>query len=252
MVTAAEKTAAFRAAHGPGGNGLVLGNVSTPGLARGLQDLGYAALGTSSAGLADDLGLRDGAPELETLLDNAIAIAAHVELPVSADLENGRAEALDAVADLYRRVAEAGLAGASIEDAITPDGELFPVETARHRLKAALTGARQASPDFVLTARTEVFLSPRPDLGEAIARLRAYEAAGADVLFAPGLPLEALDQVLASISRPLNLLMSPAHASHFSELFSRGIRRISLGAGLTRTGRAAALAAAAQALGDGS
>ena len=252
MVTAAEKTAAFRAAHGPGGNGLVLGNVSTPGLARGLQDLGYAALGTSSAGLADDLGLRDGEPDHQALVDNAIAIAGWVDIPVSADLENGRAEALDALADLYRRVAEAGLAGGSIEDAITPDGELFPVETACRRLEAALTGARQASPDFVLTARTEVFLSPRPDLGEAIARLRAYEAAGADVLFAPGLPLEALDQVLASISRPLNLLMSPAHASHFSELFSRGVCRISLGAGLTRTGRAAALAAAAQALGGGS
>lgn len=250
MVTAAQKTAAFRAAHDPG-QSLVLGNVSTPGLARALQDLGYAAVATSSAALADDLGLRDGAPDLQTLMDNAIAIAAHVDIPVSADLENGRLQSLDGLSDLCHRVADAGLAGASIEDAVTPDGELFPLETACRRLEAALRGARQASTDFVLTARTEVFLSPRPDLGEAVARLRAYEAAGADVLFAPGLPLEALDQVLASVSRPLNLLMSPADASRFAELFGRGVGRISLGAGLTRAGRSAALAAAAHVLGGG-
>lgn len=249
MVSAAAKAAAFRAMHAPGGLGLVLGNVSTPGLARMLQGQGYRALGTTSAGLADDLGLSDGEPDAEALLLNAAAIAQAVDLPVSADLENGRGAALEEVEAYYRRAAQLGLAGASIEDSVAPDSELFSVDKAAARLSAALKGARGICSDFVMTARTEVFQSPKPELGDAIARLQVYEAAGADVLFVPGLPLDALDQVLEAVSRPLNVLMTPTHGAAFADLFDRGVRRISLGAGLTRAARRAASDAAAAALG---
>jgi 2-methylisocitrate lyase-like PEP mutase family enzyme len=235
--------------HAPGALGLVLGNASTPGLARMLQGQGYQAVGTTSAGLADDLGLSDGEPGAEALLLNAAAIAKAVGLPVSADLENGRVSALEEVEAYYRRAAQLGLAGASIEDSVAPDSELFSIGEAAARLSAALKGARGICPDFVMTARTEVFQSPKPELGDAIARLQAYEAAGADVLFVPGLPLDALDKVLAAVSRPLNVLMSPAHGAAFADLFDRGVRRISLGAGLTRAARRAASDAAAAALG---
>lgn len=249
MVSVIAKARALRAMHADGAPGLVLGNVSSPGLARALQVRGYRALGTTSAGLADDLGLTDGEPDAEALLLNAAAVARSVVLPVSADLENGRGATPRDVEAFYRRAAQLGLAGASIEDSVAPDGALFPLEDASRRLSAALRGAGEICPDFVMTARTEVFLSPRPDLSEAIARLRAYEAAGAHVLFAPGLPLEALDQVLSVIRRPLNVLMSPANADAFPDLFARGVRRISLGAGLVRAARHAAADVAATALG---
>jgi len=223
---------------------LVLANTATPELARALQAMGYAALGTTSAGFAERTGLKDGQAGAEALLMHALEIADSVELPMSADLENGRAATLQAVSEYYRRAAAGGLAGASIEDAVTPDGDLFPLEIARDRLCAAIEGVRQISSDFVLTARTEVFLSPRPALAEAIRRLQAYEACGADVLFAPGLPLEALDTVLGAVRRPLNLLMSPEDATAFPGLFDRGVRRISLGAALARRGTAAAAVAA--------
>lgn len=249
MVNAAAKAAAFRAMHAPGAPGLVLGNVSTPGLARMLEGQGYQALGTTSAGLADDLGLGDGEPDAEALLLNAVAIAEAVDLPVSADLENGRSGSLDEVEAYYRRAAQLGLAGASIEDSVAPDSELFSIDEAAARLSAALKGARGICPDFVMTARTEVFQSPKPELGDAIARLQAYEAAGADVLFAPGLPLDALDQVLSAIRQPVNVLMTPTDGARFPDLFARGVRRISLGAGLTRAALHAASGAAATALG---
>lgn len=250
MVSAATQAAVFRAMHAPGSPGFVMGNVSTPGLARMLQGQGYEALGTTSAGFADDLGLSDGEPDAEALLLNAGAIAQAVDLPVSADLENGRGAAIGEVEAFYRRAAQLGLAGASIEDSIATDAALFTIEDAVGRVAAALRGARGICTDFVLTARTEMFQSPKPDLGEAIARLQAYEAAGADVLFAPGLPLDALDTVLSAISRPLNVLMNPAHAAGFADLFDRGVTRISLGAGLSRAARRAASDAAAAALGS--
>lgn len=249
MVSAAAKAAAFRAMHAPGAPGLVLGNVSTPGLARVLQGQGYRALGTTSAGLADDLGLRDGGPDAETLLLNAAAIAQAVDLPTSADLENGRGASLGEVEAYFGRAAQMGLAGASIEDSLAPDGELFPIDDAIGRLAAALRGARGICSDFVVTARTEVFQSRRPALGDAIARLQAYEAAGADVLFAPGLPLDALGRVLSAVSRPVNVLMTPADGARFPDLFAQGVRRISLGAGFTRAALHAASGAAAIALG---
>jgi 2-methylisocitrate lyase-like PEP mutase family enzyme len=249
VVSAANKAAAFRAMHAPGAPGLVLGNVSTPSMARMLQGQGYQALGTTSAGLADDLGLSDGEPDAESLLLNAAAIAQAVDLPVSADLENGRGATLGEVEAYYRRAAQQGLAGASIEDSVAPDGELFSIDEATDRLSAALRGARGICPDFVMTARTEVFQSPEPELSKAITRLQAYEAMGADVLFAPGLPLDVLDQLLSAISQPVNVLMTPADGARFPDLFARGVRRISLGAGLTRAALHAASGAAATALG---
>ncbi len=248
MVSASEKATIFRAAHASTGPGLLLGNVSTPGLAAAVQALGFQAVGTSSAGLAEDMGLKDGEPGLDALLTNASAIAAAVDVPVSADLENGRAKGLQSLGEVYRSAASAGLAGASIEDSVAPDGALLSRDCAAQRVAAALAGARAANRDFVLTARTEVFFSPHPSLDEAIVRLLTYEAAGADVLFAPGLPLESLEHVLSVVTRPLNVLMKPSDAARFPDLFSRGVRRISLGASLSRASLVAAAQQAAAAL----
>ncbi|MFN3352598.1 MAG: isocitrate lyase/phosphoenolpyruvate mutase family protein [Brevundimonas sp.] len=244
MVAAPEKAARFRRAHEAASPGFVLGNVSSPGLARELQVLGFTAVGTSSAALAEDLGLVDGAPDLEALLANARGIAEAVELPVSADLENGRANDAAGLADVFRRAAQSGLAGASIEDAVAPDGDLFPLDQACRRLEIACAAARAACPGFVVTARTEVWCAAGPSLEATVRRLRAYEAAGADVLFAPGLPWDGLQTVLEAIKRPLNVLVGLGDAALIPELFQRGVKRVSLGAGLARAGRAAAARAA--------
>lgn len=248
MVAAPERAAALRAAHDPGAPGFLLGNVSRVGLAKKLQSAGYLAIGTSSAGLADDLGVKDGEPGLEALLENAANIAVAVDLPVTADLENGRARDTDGIAEVYRRAAEIGLAGASIEDSAAPDGALFSVDEACRRLQAAVAAARKVCPGFMITARTEVWCTAQPSLEETTSRLRAYEEAGADVVFAPGLPWEALEKVLRQLTRPLNVLVSPGDAERIPSLFQLGVKRISLGAGLVRLGIAAEAAAAAKLL----
>lgn len=225
--------------------GFVIGNVATAGMARTLERQGYRALATTSAGAAETAGLADGELPLDQLLQNAELIAAAVDLPVSADLENGRGATEAEVAQVYRRVAQLGLAGASIEDSSSTDGPLMPIDGAAARVRAAIEAARVVDADFVLTARTETFLTPRPEPAEAITRLRAYVTAGADVVFAPGLPVDAIPTFITALDRPLNVLVEPGQRDLIQRLLELGVKRISLGAHLCRTGDAAVAAQAA-------
>jgi 2-methylisocitrate lyase-like PEP mutase family enzyme len=231
----AAKVAAFRALHeNPGA--FVIPNPWDIGSARILAGLGFAALATTSAGAAFAMGLLDGALGRDAILANAGAIAAATDLPVNADLENCFADAPDAAADSIRRAAAAGLAGGSIEDA---DASLaiYPFDQAVERVAAAVEAARRAPAGFVLTARAENFLRGRPDLDDTIRRLQAFEKAGADVLYAPGLPdFDAIRTVCAAVSRPVNVLANTRIPGlSVAVLADLGAKRISLGGTLSRT-----------------
>jgi 2-methylisocitrate lyase-like PEP mutase family enzyme len=233
----AAKVAAFRALHAAPG-AFVIPNPWDVGSARILAALGFAALASTSAGVAFSLGLRDGAVGRDGVLANAAAIAAATDLPVNADLENGFGHSPEAAAETIRLAAAAGLAGGSIEDA-TGDagGPIYCLDHAVARVAAAVAAARAAPAGFVLTARAENFLHGRPDLDDTIRRLQAFEAAGADVLYAPGLPdLDAVRAVCAAISRPVNVLANTRIPGlSVAALAEAGAKRISLGGTLSRT-----------------
>src|SRR5271165_7201596 len=181
-VTTAAKVAAFRALHARPG-AFVIPNPWDVGSARILAALGFEALASTSAGAAFAEGRRDG------ILSNAAAIVAATDLPVNADLENCFADAPDEAAKTITLAAAAGLAGGSIEDATgNPDEPIYGHDQAVARVAAAVAAARAAPAGFVLTARAENFLHGKPDLDDTIRRLQAFEKAGADVLYAPGLP----------------------------------------------------------------
>ncbi|WP_025620762.1 isocitrate lyase/PEP mutase family protein [Salinispora cortesiana] len=229
----------------------VIPNPWDAGTARILTGLGFAALATTSAGLAFTLGRRDGAnlvSRAETLA-NAAAVAEATHLPVSADLENGFATNPDQIGETIRLAAEAGLVGGSIEDATgRPESPVFPVDMAVERVVAAVKAAKALPFPFTLTARAENFLYGVPDLGDTIRRLQAYEAAGADVLYAPGLPdLAAVRAVCAAVSRPVNVLAGGTGPTWTAaELAGCGVRRISIGSALPRAALATVLAAATE------
>ncbi|MCF6522421.1 isocitrate lyase/phosphoenolpyruvate mutase family protein [Streptomyces sp. JJ36] len=234
----------------------VLANAWDAGTARLLAELGFAALGTTSAGLAHALGRPDGANAVgrDETLANAAAIAAATELPVSADLESGFGATPGEVAETIRLAAAAGLAGGSVEDATGRPGEpVRPLEEAAERVAAAAGAARSLPQPFVLTARAENFLHGRPDLEDTVRRLQAYEAAGADVLFAPGLPdAEAIRTVVGAVNRPVNVLMGGSGPRlSTAELAALGVRRISVGSALARTATAAVRDAAREILTEG-
>lgn len=239
---------AFRGLH-QGPAAFVIPNPSDAGTARVLTQLGFAALATTSGGLAFALGRRDGAnlvSRAETLA-NAGAIVATTSLPVSADLESGFGGTPEEVAQTIRLAAEVGLVGGSIEDATgRPEEPIYPFEDAVSRVAAAADAARGLPFPFTLTGRCENFLYGRPDLDDTIRRLRAYAAAGADVLYAPGLPdLDAIQTVCAAVDRPVNVLAGGAGPRYsVAELSAAGVRRISLGSALARAALATVLAAA--------
>jgi len=246
--TQAEKGARFRALHaGPGA--FVIPNPWDAGTARILAGLDFPALTTTSAGLAFTLGKRDGLGMVtrEETLANGRAIAEATDLPVAADLENGFGDAPEAAAETIRLAGEAGLVGGSIEDTTGhPQRPLYDFDHAVERVAAAAEAARALPFPFVLVGRAENFLHGRPDLDDTIRRLQAFAAAGADALFAPGLPrAEDIRTVCASVSRPVNVVMG-LKGSTFSvaELAALGVRRISLGSALTRAALGAFLAAA--------
>jgi 2-methylisocitrate lyase-like PEP mutase family enzyme len=248
-LTQMEKGVRFRALHeGPGA--FIIPNPWDAGTARLLASVGFSALTTTSAGLAFTLGRRDGARLVsrEETLANAKAIADAVDLPVAADLENGFSDAPDAVAETVRRAGlEAGLVGGSIEDA-TGDAQrpIYDLTHAVERVAAAVEAARALPFAFVLVARAENYLHGRPDLDDTIRRLQAYEAAGADALYVPGLTrVDELRRVCASVGKPVNALAGLRGAG-FSvrELEEAGVRRISVGSLLHRTAWGALLAAA--------
>src|SRR5271165_2989392 len=187
-VTTAAKVAAFRALHARPG-AFVIPNPWDVGSARILAALGFEALASTSAGAAFAQGRRDGALGRDGILANAAAIVAATDLPVNADLENCFADAPDEAAKTITLAAAAGLAGGSIEDATgNPDEPIYGHDQAVARVAAAVAAARAAPAGFVLTARAENFLHGKPDLDDTIRRLQAFEKAGADVLYAPGLP----------------------------------------------------------------
>jgi 2-methylisocitrate lyase-like PEP mutase family enzyme len=215
--------------------------------ARILAALGFQALATSSGACAATLGRRDGAVTREEALAHARVVVTATDVPVSGDLEKGFGDAPAAAAETIRLAAAIGLVGCSIEDASgNKDKPLYDIGHAVERVAAAVEAARALPFPFTLTARAENFLRGNPNLDDTIARLQAFEKAGADVLFAPGLPdLAAVRGVCAAVSKPVNFMVS-ARGRSFSvaELEAAGVRRISLATSLYRTAISGFLAAA--------
>jgi len=226
----------------------VLPNPWDAGTARLFTGLGFAALATTSGGLAFSLGRPDGANLVtrEETLANIRAIATATHLPVAADLESGFGPTPEDVAETIRLAARAGAVGGSIEDATgDPARPVAGLDVAVRRIEAAVRAARALPFRFTLAARAENFLYGRPDLDDTIARLRAYEAAGADVLYAPGLPdLDAVRAVCKAVGKPVNVLAGSSAAVTVAALGAAGARRISLGSALVRVALSATVAAA--------
>ncbi len=244
-----EKGERFRALHARPG-AFVTPNPWDAGTARILSGLGFEALTTTSAGLAFTLGRRDGAGVVtrDEALANAKAIADATDLPVAADLENGYGDTPEAAAETIRLAGEAaGLVGGSIEDATGDPGRpVYDFDHAVERVAAAAEAARALPFPFVLVGRAENFLHGRPDLDDTIRRLQAFEGAGADALFAPGLTrAEDIRTVCASVTKPVNVIMGLKGASFsVAELAALGVRRISVGSALSRAALAAFVRAA--------
>jgi 2-methylisocitrate lyase-like PEP mutase family enzyme len=235
-MTHVERFKRFKELHaGPGT--FVMPNPWDAGTARMLTALGFEALATTSAGFAFSLGRRDSAAGLtrDEILANARAIVDATHLPVSADLEDGFGGEPATCAETIRLACAAGLVGGSIEDATGDSNDpIFGFGQAVERVAAA-SEAAHALP-FVLTARAENFLHGRPDLDDTIRRLQAFAAAGADVVYAPGLPnLEAIRTVCASVDKPVNVLMGlKGPAFTIDELQAAGVKRISVGGSFAR------------------
>jgi 2-methylisocitrate lyase-like PEP mutase family enzyme len=238
MKTQAEKSIAFRALHERAG-AFIIPNPWDAGSARLLASLGFDALATTSLGLACTLGRPDGAAAVSRreVLDNCAAIASATELPVSADLENCYAREPRAAAEMIRLAAEAGVVGGSIEDASGDErNPVYDFALAVERVQAAVEMARSLDFPFVLTARAENFFLGRRDLDDTIRRLQAFEKAGADVLYAPGLrDLDTIRTVARAITKPLNVvvgMLEPGISA--ADLAQAGVKRISVGGALCR------------------
>jgi 2-methylisocitrate lyase-like PEP mutase family enzyme len=231
-----EKAARFRDLHkGPGA--FVIPNPWDAGSARILASLGFEALATSSGASAGTLGRRDGKVTRDEALAHARAIVAATDLPVSADLEKGFGDAPAVAAETIRLAAEVGLVGGSIEDATgDKDKPLYDLSLAVERVAAATEAARALPFPFTLTARAENYLRGNPSLDDTIRRLQAFEKAGADVLFAPGLPdLAAVRAVCAAVSKPVNFMAGIKGKSFtVADLTAAGVKRISLATSLYR------------------
>jgi 2-methylisocitrate lyase-like PEP mutase family enzyme len=241
-----DKATRFQALH-QGPNAFVIPNPWDAGSARILAGLGFQALATSSGAGAGVLGRRDGMVTRAEALALARAIVEATDLPVSADLEKGFGDAPASVAETIRLAAEVGLVGGSIEDATGhKDKPLYDIGHATERVAAAAEAARKLPFPFTLTARAENFLRGNPDLEGTIKRLQAFEKAGADVLFAPGLPdLESVRAVCAAVSKPVNFMVGIKGKSFtVAELVAAGVRRISLATSLYRAAMSGLLEAA--------
>ena len=245
MKTPAEKAAAFRTLHERPG-AFVIPNPWDAGTARLLASLGFEALATTSLGLANSLGRVDGTNGVSRaqVIENCRVIAAATDLPVNADLENGYAHEPRAAAEIIRLAAGAGISGGSIEDATgEADRPIYDFQQAVERVQAAVEVARALPVPFLLTARAENLLHGRLDLDDTIRRLQAFEKAGADVLYAPGVrDLTTIQTVVASVSKPVNVVMSAADPDlTVAQLAGVGVKRISVGGALSRLALAAFL-----------
>jgi len=242
----AEKGRIFRALHERKG-AFILPNPWDVGTARLLAHMGFEALATTSMGYAFSLGRRDGALSREQALGGVSAIASATNLPVSADLENGFGDGPEEVVATIKLAADAGVVGGSIEDATgRPDDPIYGFEESVERVKAAVEAAHGLPFPFTLTARAENYLHGRPDLADTIRRLQAYQEAGADVLYAPGLATkDEIATVVASVDRPVNALMGLQGVQlGLTELSAIGVRRVSVGSALNRAAIGAFLRAA--------
>lgn len=228
----------------------VVPNPWDAGSARLLAHLGFEALATTSAGLAFSLGKADGLSVVtrDETLANARTIVEATDLPVTADLENGFGDEPEACAETIRLAAGVGLVGGSIEDATgDPANPIYPLELAIERVKAAVAAARSLPVPFTLTARAENLIHGRPDLNDTIRRLEAFAAAGADVLYAPGLTTrEEITTVVRAVApNPVNVVMGLSKGFFtLNELAELGVRRVSLGSSLARAAYGAFLRAA--------
>jgi 2-methylisocitrate lyase-like PEP mutase family enzyme len=251
MVEQADRAEAFLALH-HGERPLLLPNPWDLGSAKLLAAAGFEALATTSSGYAATLGRLDGAVTREEALAHAATIVGVVELPVSADLENGFADDPAGVAQTVRLAIDAGLAGCSVEDFTgREDAPIYDAGAAAERVAAAAEAAHSGPGRLVLTARSENYLHGRPDLADTIARLQAFQEAGADVLYAPGLGrIEDIREVVRSVDRPVNVLARPG-APPVSELAAAGVNRVSVGGAFAFVALGAAVEAARELLEDG-
>jgi 2-methylisocitrate lyase-like PEP mutase family enzyme len=245
-----DTTASFLALH-HGEQPLLLANAWDVGSAKLLAWLGFEALATTSGGFAASLGRLDYGVSREEALAHAAALVEATEVPVSADLENGFADDPAGVAETVRLAGEVGLAGCSIEDWSGADRRLYDAREAAERVAAAAEAARSGPVRVVLTARAENYLRGNPDIEDTIARLRAFQEAGADVLYAPALDSpEDLRRLLAAVDLPVNVLARPG-APIVAELAALGVRRVSVGGSFALAAYGAAVNAARELLDEG-
>lgn len=224
----------------------VMPNPWDAGSARIMSGCGFKALATTSGGMAYSMGKRDGYVTKDEALQHCREIVAATDLPVSADLEKGYGDSPEDVADMIVAVAATGVAGCSIEDYTgNPDSAIFDSTLAIERIQAAHEARASLSDDFVLTARCEKFLWNEPELDAVIKRLLAFEAAGADVLFAPGIEnLNDIESLVRELKKPVNVLMSnPSLPYGLTELREIGVRRVSLGSAMAQLIYGTAIAA---------
>ena len=248
-----DKFEVFKTLHQRSG-AFIMPNPWDAGSARILASMGFEALATTSAGYAFSVGRRDSVAGLSRteILENARAIVAASNLPVSADLEDGFGAAPETCAETVRLASEVGLVGGSIEDATgNPDDPIYSLEAATERVRAAAETAEGKG--FVLTGRAENFLWGRPDLGDTIARLQAFSEAGADVLYAPGLPdIDAIATLCREVDRPVNVVMGlSGKPMSVQELAEVGVRRISVGGSFARAALGGMMRAAEEVLTQG-
>jgi 2-methylisocitrate lyase-like PEP mutase family enzyme len=240
MTKQERKATAFRALHS--GEPFVIPNPWDAGSARVLAALGFKALATTSSGFAFTLGRLDGGATLDEVVAHAAMLDRATDLPVSVDLENGYGADPESAALAIRRAAEAGAVGGSIED-YDPAGHIYELEHAAERIVAASEAAHGLAFTFTLTARAENHIRGTPDLDDTITRLQAYERAGADVLYAPGLRTPAeIRAVCEAVSNPVNVLALPGLS--LAEIVAAGARRVSVGGALTWVAASALVAAA--------
>jgi 2-methylisocitrate lyase-like PEP mutase family enzyme len=253
MPTIAEKRRAFRRLHEAGC--FVIPNPWDVGTARYLQHLGFPALATTSAGAAFAMGRPDSdrAVPCDAMLEHIRGLAETTDVPLNADFGSGYAIDAKGVAATVERCIATGVAGVSIEDSTGDDAEpLYEPSVAVERLRAARAVVDRVAPDVVLTGRAECFVAGRPDLDDAIRRLRAYAAAGADCLYAPGIKTrEQIAAVVAAVApKPVNVLMGPSDLT-LGDLAALGVRRVSVGSGLARVAWRAFITAAETIARDG-
>jgi len=253
MQSQSAKGTAFRALHEQG-EAFIIPNPWDVGTARLLAGLGFRALATTSAGYAFSAGKQDYRVGRDEMIAHVSAIASATELPVSADLENGYGDAPDTVAETIRLAAAAGIVGGSIEDSTNRPGDpIYELPVAVERLRAAAQAVRSLPFRFTLTGRAENYLWGRPDLRDTIRRLQAYQDAGADVLYAPGLTSkEDIAAVVKAVDRPVNVVMGLQGVQlSRAELSALGVKRISVGSALARAALGAFLRAAREMLDRG-